>query len=272
MSAEVRQQRSHPRLFQRLAPGAALGCLIGVIIKDLDLPLLVSWWHGRIFLVPTCILLAVLIWMSRWRSLASLTALGVALLWLAVAFTPLTVWMENGLVRRDPPQKADAVFVLASGLQYDGEPSSSAMSRLVRGLQLLGEGWAPRLILSELPPPYPKYKDFACQLMDSFGLEQEIIVVEPVSNTHDEAVLVGAVFRDWGFERVIMVTSPSHSRRAAAALEARGVRVISVPSMETDFDLEQLHHVARSDDRVRAFGPLLHERVGLLYYRLRGWI
>jgi hypothetical protein len=39
--------------------------------------------------------------------------------------------------------------------------------------------------------------------------------------------------------------------------------------METRFDLETLD---RADDRLIAFGSLIHERVGLWVYRRRGWI
>ena len=75
-----------------------------------------------------------------------------------------------------------------------------------------------------------------------------------------------------GFERLIVVTSPSHSLRASLALETQGIQVISVPAVETQFDYEGLGKIGRGDDRLRAFGVLLHEHVGLLYYRSRGWI
>jgi uncharacterized SAM-binding protein YcdF (DUF218 family) len=145
------------------------------------------------------------------------------------------------------------------------------MSRLLGGLELLGEGWAPRLVLSELPAPRPRYRDAACELMDSLGMSHEVLTVGPVRNTHDEAVAVGELVRDLGLERLLVVTSPGHSRRASLALEAQGVRVISVPSIETLFDYENLAD-ARGDERVRAFGALIHEHVGLLYYRYQGWI
>jgi uncharacterized SAM-binding protein YcdF (DUF218 family) len=108
--------------------------------------------------------------------------------------------------------------------------------------------------------------------MKSLGMSHEILVVGPVLNTHEEAVAVGALAREGGFERLLVVTSPSHSLRASLALEAEGVNVISVPSVETTFDYENLGAEVHGDDRVRAFGPLLHERVGLLYYRYKGWI
>jgi hypothetical protein len=180
--------------------------------------------------------------------------------------------MGDPLVRKDPLQRADAVFVLASALQADGDLTTPAMSRLLAGLELLGDGWAPRLVLSELPLPAPRYRDAACELMDSFGMSQEILSVGPVSNTHDEAVLVGQLYRELGFERLLVVTSPSHSLRASLALEAEGVEVVSMPSGETLFDQEKLWDPDRWDDHLRAFGIFLHEHAGLLYYRHKGWI
>jgi hypothetical protein len=69
--------------------------------------------------------------------------------------------------------------------------SSVAMSRLLGGLELLGEGFATRLVLSELPLPWPRYRDAAQKIMGPLGMSQEILVVGPVLNTHDEAVAVG---------------------------------------------------------------------------------
>jgi uncharacterized SAM-binding protein YcdF (DUF218 family) len=68
---------------------------------------------------------------------------------------------------------------------------------------------------------------------------------------------------------VLAVTSPSHTRRAAATLEKQGLVAVSVPAVETSFDLETLD---RPGDRRRAFAPLAHERIGLVVYRRRGWI
>jgi uncharacterized SAM-binding protein YcdF (DUF218 family) len=65
------------------------------------------------------------------------------------------------------------------------------------------------------------------------------------------------------------VTSPVHTRRAAAALERTGLEVIAVPSIETRYDLEDLD---RPSDRRRGFGSIAHERVGLFVYGRRGWL
>ena len=252
--------------------GAAVGALAGLIIKELDLTIVVSYWGQRGPLVAAAALVGAAVWLTSFRKLFALVVAALGVLWLAVAFTPLTWWMAHDLPRRDPLQRADAVFVLASGLQSDGELSTSSMPRLVRALELIGEGWAPRLILAEHPKPYPRYRDAASKLIESLGLDPEIIVVGPTRNTHDEAVAVGKVVRARAFDRIIVVTSPSHTRRASAALEAEGVTVTSVPAQQIRFDFENLAEPFDADNHVRAFGPVLHERVGFVYYRLRGWV
>lgn len=255
-----------------LLSGAVLGFVVGLVAKDLDLTMLVSFWGDEALLVVASTLLGAIMGLTSLRRLLLPAAAASALFWLVVGYSPLTRWMAGRLDRRDAPVPADAVFVLASGLQRDGELSTAAMSRLVKGLQLLREGFAPRLVLSELPPPFPRYRDAACSLMESLGLSHEIASVGPVRNTHDEAVAVAALARDFAFAKLLVVTSPSHSRRAAAALEAERLEVVSVPSIETAYDFENLGPGAEGTDRIRAFGFLIHEYAGLWYYRLRGWI
>ncbi|TDI37487.1 MAG: YdcF family protein [Acidobacteria bacterium] len=258
-------------VWKDILTGASFGLLAGILIKDLDLTAVVSYWGDRGLVVASATLVGAALWPTRLRGLLGFGVLSLAILWSAAAFTPLTAWMAGSLERRDPLRKADAVFVLASSLQEDGEFSTPAMSRLLRGLELLAEGWAPRLILSELPHG-PSYRNAACELMDRFGLDHEIVSVGPVSSTHDEAVAVAEVARDYGFEHLLVVSSPSHTRRAAAALEAQKLRVTAVPAQETRFDYENLDDAWGSDHRLRAFPMLLHEHVGLFVYRLRGWI
>lgn len=246
-----------------------MGATVGFIAVDLDLFSLVSYWGDRNPWVPAIAAVGALVWVTRLRSGAIVGTGLLAALWLAVVFTPLTRWLARDLVRRDPVVEADAIYVLSSGIQADSELTSVAMSRLVHGLELLASERAPRLIVADLPDQYASYGPITRQMMASLGVEGELIVLGPVTRTRDEAVIVAALFRERGFERLILVTSPTHSRRASATFEREGLTVLSSPSVETQWDLETLE---RSDDRVGGFGAVLHERVGLQYYRLRGWM
>ena len=250
--------------------GALVGALLGFLVKELSLPDLISYWHSRAPLVWMAVLSGVLLWQFRvGRWLASLGLVGLALLWNIVAFTPMTSWLAEGLTRKDQVKRADAIFVLSSGLQLDGELTSAAMSRLLKGLEVLQEGYAPRLILSELHPPQKSYAAVARQLMGSLKLSQELVTIGPVDNTNDEAVALGKLFREKGWKTLVVVTTPAHSKRAAAVIEQQGIEVISVPATETRYDIEGLRG---TDERLYAFGSIMHERIGLWIYKRRGWI
>ena len=96
-----------------------------------------------------------------------------------------------------------------------------------------------------------------------------VIVIDDVGSTHDEAVGVRALYRTNGWSRVILVTSPLHTRRACATFERAGVAVQCTPSASSDI---AVHALDTPNDRLAAFAMWLHESVGLLVYGLRGWI
>jgi uncharacterized SAM-binding protein YcdF (DUF218 family) len=238
------------------------GALAGFLARDLGLVGIASAW------LPAALVGAAFAG-TRLRPWLSATLVGLLALWLAAAFTPLAAWLAGGLVRRDAPGKADAVVVLASRLQSDGEPTATAQSRLLHALGLLGEGWAQRLVVTELPAPSPSHAALARAFMAPLHLEAEVVGVGPVHRTRDEAIAVASLCRARGWRRVLVVTSPLHSRRGAASLEHEGLAVLSSPATETLYDLERLD---RPTERLIAFGAALHERAGLWYYAQRGWI
>ena len=242
--------------------GACLGALGAFLGRDLGLGFPAPAWIAG---AGAGILLG---WLGLGRVLAA-GVLVLAAAWAAVALTPLASAAAEGLVRRDDLGRADAVLVLGSRLQKDGEPTAPALSRLLHGLELVRQGWAPALILPELREPSARYVPVARGLMESLGIEAELVSIGPVGRTRDEAVLAGRLCRERGLCRLLVVTSPTHSRRACAALEREGLYVLSSPAVETRFDLETLE---RPEERLPAFASVLHERLGLLYYRRRGWI
>jgi uncharacterized SAM-binding protein YcdF (DUF218 family) len=254
---------------RRAWTGLVAGAMAGFIVLDLDLASLVSFWGDRTILVPAAAFVGAALWPTPLRRLAMIGVALLGALWLVVAFTPLTARMTEGLVRQDPLQAGDAVFVFASSIQVDDDPSPDAMSRLLRGLELVGEGRSRYLVVSELPRPQGRYTPLAEAWVERFAPSAEVLAVGPVYNTHDEAVAVARLFRERGWKRVLAVTSPTHTRRASAALEFQGLDVVAIPSVETGFDLEGLE---RLGDRREAFSHLAHEWVGLFVYRRRGWI
>jgi uncharacterized SAM-binding protein YcdF (DUF218 family) len=253
----------------RLGVGLAVGAVAGFVVADLNLPSLVSAFGDRTYYLLAITALGGAAWLTPLRRLVAAGAVALALLWLAVSFTPLSARLADGLVRRDPIEDADAVFVFASRIQEDGDPTTDAMSRLLKGIELMAEGRAPLLVVSEVPPPAGSYAPLARAWLASLARRGEVLQLGRIVNTHDEARGLARVARERGIRRVLAVTSPTHTLRAAAALEKQGLVAIAVPAAETNFDLETLRFPG---DKRRAFGPIAHERIGLLVYRRRGWI
>jgi uncharacterized SAM-binding protein YcdF (DUF218 family) len=257
-----------PSSSQGRATGAVLGALLGFLAIELNLAGLMSFGGDTVFLVVVGALVGLVLWPTRLRGFLAVTTAGAALAFLLVAFGPVSPWLAKGLPRRDPLRTGDAVFVLSSRLQQDGEPTTEALSRLLHGVGLVAGGQAPRLILSEqkhMPPYAPVARDWLRRL----EVEADVLTVGPVHNTRDEAKLVAEMFRLRGWRTVLVVTAPTHSRRASLAFEREGLDVVSSPCVETRFDLETLD---RPGERLTAFGALTHEHLGLVWYRWKGWI
>jgi len=263
------KEKDGARAWRPSGDGLAWGLLFGILVRDLDLRTFVSYWQDVHAAVILAALGGALLWHTRARVLVQAGVVVAAAAWTVIVFSPLSARLADGLVRRDPVAPADAVFVLASKIQKDGELTGTAMTRLLHGLELVGEGHAPRLILSELYPPHRPYADAARALIDHLRLRGDLLTVGPVDNTRDEAREVARLCREHGWTRLLLVTSPVHSRRAAATFEREGLTVLSSPCVETRYDLESLNEPG---DRLMAFGSIMHERIGLWIYKRRGWL
>jgi len=241
--------------------GALAGGLGGFLLADLAPIEIASAW------VPFAVAGALLT-RTRLRAVPVIAAALVASVWAVVAWTPVASPVTRGLTRRDGLRPADAVVVMASRLQADGDPTQEAYARLSRGMELLTRKLAVRLIAPR-PEPGGATGALVREWLGRWRLDAEVLTVGPVSRTRDEAVAVAALCRERGWRTVIVVTSPLHSGRASAALEREGLEVISAPADEARFDLETLD---RPPERLAAFSEALYERVATWVYARRGWI
>jgi uncharacterized SAM-binding protein YcdF (DUF218 family) len=224
----------------------------------------------KVELLPLLALAGAVIGLTRLR----------ALLWVLLALLASSVLvlehtrlvnpgLMQGVIRADPLQPADAVVVLAAAAQKDGELAVDMQYRVLKAYELLGQGFAPRMVLTQQDPPVPSTRPAIEAQMKALGLDFPIDEVAPVANTHDEAFRVAELARERGWKRVLLVTSPLHTRRAGAVFEKAGLPVICVPCVEGEYDLSRL---AGPAERLRAFRDWLHEVIGIEGYRRRGWI
>jgi uncharacterized SAM-binding protein YcdF (DUF218 family) len=210
--------------------------------------------------VLACTRARALLWMA-----SAVVVAGLAL----VGYTPLIDGAIQGPVRSDPLRQAPAVVVLASSVQRDGELSHRAQARIIHGYEVLGQRYAPRLVITRLAWQPGSYMPFVREQMRELGLMQPIDEVGPVADTHDEAVAVAHLARERGWDRVILVTHPDHMRRAAAVFEKAGLPVLCSPCVEGEYDTSDLGSFSA---RLRAFRAWAHEVIGYQVYRWRGWL
>lgn len=148
------------------------------------------------------------------------------------------------LVVSDPLQKADAIVVLG-GTMYE---------RQLEAIDLLNEGWAPRIYLfreisdwgeRELMArgvPYLRPIDLQIDAMLKLGVPRDAIhVLDQANSTAEESTHVLQLVTREKYARVIIVTSKQHTRRARLVMRRRlddaGAQVIVRPSR---YDLSEV--------------------------------
>ncbi|MFN2602040.1 MAG: YdcF family protein [Gemmatimonadaceae bacterium] len=253
--------------------GAILGIAIWVVLLTLGFPWILHL-EGFDGLIPCAILGAFFGWLG-WRrvTMGALSALCLAVV--VIAFTPIIVGPVRSLVRNDPlPAHADAVMVLSAGVNDDGTISHASMDQLIKGIALVNRGIAPVLVVTR------EAYIIDGRLVTSQRDQERIVSLTPggvsrlvsagvTHSTHDEAVRALTLVRARNWKRIVLVTSPLHTRRACATFEKIGVVVSCTPSNTRGFALGA---IGSPTDRVRAFQVWLYELAGTLRYRQLGYI
>jgi len=197
-----------------------------------------------------------------WVALIALLAVaGLAVL----AHRPLLRAAGQALVVDDRPERADAIVVVAG----------STPSREAAAAALFRAGWAPRILVSRqfVPGRVQRLIDMGVRRLDfqgesvaaleKYGVPRDAIVTldQPVEITETELRAVAVAARDRGWRRLILVTTPFHTRRVQLIWrrESGGVvegRLAAVPDECTTGD--------RWWRRRRCSESVLHEYLGLL--------
>jgi len=110
------------------------------------------------------------------------------------------------------------------------------------------------------------------ELLLSAGVPDEKIWMEDRSrSTHENAAFSAQVLRQRGVHRVVLVVDARSMLRAEGCLRREGIEVVAAPSR-----FRYLSAIV--EDWIPGWSAVkgneitLHETLGLLWYRLRGWI
>jgi uncharacterized SAM-binding protein YcdF (DUF218 family) len=246
-------------------------------------------------LVCIFIILALILYRKpAWQRLVLVLALVV--LWLGS-----TRWIALGMVRslewRYLPitqmPSADAIVLLGGGTESAEYPRqtvelNSSGDRVLYAAWLYRQGKAPHILLSGgliewLDTGSTPAEDMAV-ILDMMGAPKEAIWLESTSrNTYENAVNSFKFLNEKGINRIILVTSALHMPRSVDLFKHQGFDVIPAP---TDYSVTQaawqrltdpnlatqLLNLMPNIDNLSSVTRALKEYLGMLVYRLRGWM
>lgn len=256
--------------------------LIPVFLFPLGLALLVllvclvrMWWPGH----------------HRWLT-GGLLLFSVLLLWGSGSpylADRLLFRLEGDYVSQqaDIYPRAQAIVVLGGGVTGTGRGDrrdfpGPSFDRLYMGYRLYQAGRAPVFVVSGGGIAWRK-KDGAVSesvsmapLLRQLGVPDIAIIRESSSrNTRENAVYTKKLLQKRNIQGpVLLVTSASHMTRSQACFEKVGLTVIPCPA---DFRVDPYKRTTLLDflphaQALEKTTTALHEYVGMVYYRFRGWI
>lgn len=248
--------------------GVLLGLLIGLCSWQLGFTSLLRFTLLEDFLVLPS-LVGIVLAHTPLRRLLRIFAIGIIIGLFAVGYTPMVKLLFSGLEQRESPKPAPAIVVLSASLLSDGSLSAATQARVLKGYELLRQGYSDTLILTETTIPPGSQVPAILRQMGALDLHYTVISAGPARDTHDEALGVAHLARERGWSEVILVTHSWHTRRASLTFAKAGVKTIPVPCVENEYDS---HALSNPGSRLAAFRDWLHETVGIQVYRMRGWL
>lgn len=248
-----------------------------------------------IFLVT---LIAVDLWQRRWSLQSSLALMALLTLWIG-GNHEVAHRLAHSLEKRHPPiatsEQAEVLVVLGGGVRPEIAPRqmpefNERGDRVLHAAQLYRAGQAEKILATGGYPPLfvgTHQRSEAEEMEDLLifmGVNEDDISLEKNAlNTYENARNVAQMLNEQEIKQVILCTSAIHMPRAAAAFQKQGIEVIPAPadyfvtqseenssagswfSLSIFYSFPQTIYLQVTTDSIK-------EYVGLLYYRLQGWI
>ncbi len=185
---------------------------------------------------------------------------------------PILTQLGKYLVVQHPATKSDLIVCLAGG----------DVERGLASADLFAKGMAPRIFVAREPIPdgletlkqkgiaYPESVDLVVMIFKGLGVPETAVMRgdQPVQSTFEEAERVAALVKEKKYRSLILVTSPSHSRRTwltfRKAIADKDVRIAVMPTPYSKF---------RAEDwwKKRSYvHEVIMEYQKLIYYTLQG--
>lgn len=209
------------------------------------------------------------------------------LLWLSS-----TEWFSSWLIApleekfpRNPPLEGIEAVVVLTGMVdmklsgKEGIELNSSADRIIHGLAQARRLQGTRLIIVGGTGTLFRQEKSESALLSrhiasEFGFPEERIIVETRSrNTHENAVNAREILHKNSIKKAALITSASHMPRAFACFKRQGVEAIPFPvDYRSHLQRLNLFSFIPKAGSLKRTNYALHEYVGLMIYRLMGYI
>jgi uncharacterized SAM-binding protein YcdF (DUF218 family)/glycosyltransferase involved in cell wall biosynthesis len=204
---------------------------------------------------------------ARSHSLAILFTL--ATLYLLLFQTNVLWWVAEPLREDRLPQQADAIVVFAGGVGESGQAGGGQQERLKQAIDLYNAGYASRLILSSGFVYSFKEAESMRDIAIAQGIPPDRIEIEPrARNTFENVSRVREILARGRWNRILLVSSPYHMRRAMMVWEKNAPDITVTPTPPPN---AQFYEHTRGATFAQIRG-IVWEYVAIGYYWWRGYL
>jgi len=248
---------------------------------------------GIIFLI----LLAAILLIRHKKLLKILLISALLILWITGNPYP-SAFLIRSLEKTYPPfqgdEIADVIVVLGGGTETKGYPRqiteiSGAGDRILYASDLFLQGFGKYLLtggsyIHWINQTQSSPASEMAEVAQKLGVPKDKIILQNTSlNTREEAVNDAEILKRMNVDKIILVTSATHMRRAVGLFEAQGLEVIPAPTdysysdeewnTLTSFSWSRLYtSLIPQSSNMSSLETALKEYIGIAVYRIRGWM
>lgn len=205
------------------------------------------------------------------------TALICIALWLFVFYTPIVWFLAEPLRIANEPQKADAIVVFGGGVGESGKAGQGYEERVDSAVKLYNNGYAGHIIFST---GY-KYVFNEAEVMKSLAVGlgvpgDSIILEENAGDTYQNVKFVKEILDKKGWKKVLLLSSPYHMGRVSLVAKKIAPRIsfiyIPVQGRFYSHNISLKNKLLAKRINLKQIRGIIHEYLGIAYYRIKGYI
>ena len=197
---------------------------------------------------------------------------------------PPVYWLEGAPPAPEALRQHYDVAIVLTGIVYLYRSSkghiefNEHVERILEGMRLVKRGIADKLlIVGGSGDLFERSLSEARQLRLfalEFGLSDEQVLAEEISrNTYENAVKAAEIIRAGQYRDLVLVTSALHMYRAAAAFHKQGLFPDPYPvDFRSSGGRMRLFGLFPSAETLSTMTEVIHELIGVVMYRLQGYI